>query len=132
MSSNDRLTVVKQMSDIRQTIVWRRADMLWNVLQRPSHIASISYADKQALEMPLYTVHNPSISLTGLNFRLFMQESISEEKSSDKKSDKKSDRKSDKKADVTDKEDTPVIKPNYEKNMKKIGNRFGYERNRII
>lgn len=57
-----------------------------------------------------------------------MQESISEEKSSDKKSD----RKSDKKADVTDKEDTPMIKPNYEKNMKKIGNRFGYERNRII
>lgn len=48
-----------------------------------------------------------------------MQESISEEKSSDKKSDKKSDRKSDKKADVTDKEDTPMIKPNYEKNMKK-------------
>ena len=48
-----------------------------------------------------------------------MQDSISEEKASDKKSDRKSDRKSDKKADVTDKEDTPMIKPNYEKNMKK-------------
>ena len=57
-----------------------------------------------------------------------MQESISEEKASDKKSD----RKSDKKADVTDKEDTSMIKPNYEKNMKIIGNRLGYERNRII
>ncbi|MDY4845720.1 MAG: hypothetical protein SO169_05520, partial [Parabacteroides sp.] len=75
--------------------------------------------DKQALEMPLYTVYNPSISWTGLNFRLFMQESISEEKASDKKSDRKSDKKSDKKADVTDKEDTSMIKPNYEKNMKK-------------
>lgn len=48
-----------------------------------------------------------------------MQESISEEKASDKKSDRKSDKKSDKKADVTDKEDTSMIKPNYEKNMKK-------------
>ena len=55
-------------------------------------------------------------------------DSTSEEKSEEKKSDNKSD----KKADVTDKEDTPMIKPNYEKNMKKIGNRLGYERNRII
>ena len=53
-----------------------------------------------------------------------MQESISEEKASDKKSDRK--------ADVTDKEDTPMIKPEDEKKMKKIGNRLGYERNRII
>ena len=42
-------------------------------------------------------------------------DSTSEEKSEEKKSDNKSD----KKADVTDKEDTPMIKPNYEKNMKK-------------
>lgn len=59
-------------------------------------------------------------------------DSTSEEKNEEKSEEKESDNKSDKKADVTDKEDTPMIKPNYEKNMKIIGNRLGYERNRII